>query len=264
MASIKKKSSGGGGGANWMDTYGDMVTLLLCFFVLLYSISTIDASKWMLVVQSFNRDALVNPQDTPPGPVGSDTGSGGQGLPATTEEALDELFEFLQTNVASDDIVVSRGDGYVFVSFAEAVFFGPDSSALRREGALVLDQMIPALTKCAPNIDELKVIGHTAQANPNRHNNVVTDRQLASARATSVVIHLQQNISNELLNPGRLVPEGMGEWRNVASNDTAEGKAKNRRVEMIISGKNLEDVLSDSYQQYQTILKSTGSINVPD
>ena len=44
MASIKKKSSGGGG-ANWMDTYGDMVTLLLCFFVLLYSISTIDQDK---------------------------------------------------------------------------------------------------------------------------------------------------------------------------------------------------------------------------
>ena len=57
MASIKKKSSGGGG-ANWMDTYGDMVTLLLCFFVLLYSISSIDQTKWMLVVQSFNKDAL--------------------------------------------------------------------------------------------------------------------------------------------------------------------------------------------------------------
>ena len=45
MASIKKKSSGGGG-ANWMDTYGDMVTLLLCFFVLLYSMSSIDEAKW--------------------------------------------------------------------------------------------------------------------------------------------------------------------------------------------------------------------------
>ena len=46
MASLKKKKSGGGG-ANWMDTYGDMVTLLLCFFVLLYSISSIDEQKWM-------------------------------------------------------------------------------------------------------------------------------------------------------------------------------------------------------------------------
>ena len=38
---MKKKKSGGGG-ANWMDTYGDMVTLLLCFFVMLYSMSTLD------------------------------------------------------------------------------------------------------------------------------------------------------------------------------------------------------------------------------
>ena len=43
----KKRS--GGGGANWMDTYGDMVTLLLCFFVLLYSMSTIDQEKWMMI-----------------------------------------------------------------------------------------------------------------------------------------------------------------------------------------------------------------------
>ena len=64
MASIKKKS-GGGGGANWMDTYGDMVTLLLCFFVLLYSISTVDQNKWILLVQSFNKDALVNVDDQP-------------------------------------------------------------------------------------------------------------------------------------------------------------------------------------------------------
>ena len=59
MASLKKKKSGGGG-ANWMDTYGDMVTLLLCFFVLLYSISSIDEQKWMWVVKSFNENAALN------------------------------------------------------------------------------------------------------------------------------------------------------------------------------------------------------------
>ena len=64
---LKKKKGGGEGGANWMDTYGDMVTLLLCFFVLLYSMSTIDQEKWMLIVQSFNKTALVSTDDTPRG-----------------------------------------------------------------------------------------------------------------------------------------------------------------------------------------------------
>jgi len=56
---MKKRRSGGGGGggANWMDTYGDLVTLLLCFFVLLYSISTLDQAKWIMIVKSFNPDA---------------------------------------------------------------------------------------------------------------------------------------------------------------------------------------------------------------
>ena len=50
---IKKKSSGGGG-ANWMDTYGDMVTLLLCFFVLPYSMSNLSEDKYKALVMSFN------------------------------------------------------------------------------------------------------------------------------------------------------------------------------------------------------------------
>ena len=49
----KKQQPDEGGGANWMDTYGDLVTLLLCFFVLLYSFSSVDAEKWQQVVMSF-------------------------------------------------------------------------------------------------------------------------------------------------------------------------------------------------------------------
>ena len=69
------KKKGGGGGANWMDTYGDMVTLLLCFFVLLYSMSTIDQEKWMLIVQSFNKDAEISIDDSPAAPTATTTPS---------------------------------------------------------------------------------------------------------------------------------------------------------------------------------------------
>lgn len=54
---MKKRGKSQESGANWMDTYGDLVTLLLCFFVLLYSISTIDQAKWVQIVKSFNPEA---------------------------------------------------------------------------------------------------------------------------------------------------------------------------------------------------------------
>ena len=52
-------------GGSWMDTYGDLVTLLLCFFVLLFSFSTIDAAKWEALVQSFSGSAGVISDHSP-------------------------------------------------------------------------------------------------------------------------------------------------------------------------------------------------------
>ena len=113
MASIKKKS-GGGGGANWMDTYGDMVTLLLCFFVLLYSISSIDEAKMMIIVKSFNKDAVVSVDDRPEGPEGDQDNTGGNDMPMTQDEvevAMEDLLTFLQAAAkTSDAISVTSGD----------------------------------------------------------------------------------------------------------------------------------------------------------
>jgi chemotaxis protein MotB len=54
------------------------------------------------------------------------------------------------------------------------------------------------------------------------------------------------------VDPARLISEGMGQWRPVADNATAEGRAQNRRVEMIISGRNLDEEMKTSLQQYST------------
>ena len=78
---MKKKHSGGGG-ANWMDTYGDMVTLLLCFFVMLYSMSSMDQQKWMALVESFNPDAQTQ-----------QTSGGSQSTDQLTQERLKDLID---------------------------------------------------------------------------------------------------------------------------------------------------------------------------
>ena len=231
---LKKKKGGGEGGANWMDTYGDMVTLLLCFFVLLYSMSTIDQEKWMLIVQSFNKTALVSTDDTPRGPEGDGEQEDGGGMPATTEmdSAMEEFYEFLQTYAAS-----ASGDGE-----------DSSKSDLRPEGKAILDDIIPALEEVAPYIDELRVSGHTASAQ-GRYD-VKWDYELSSMRAVEVVAYMLQNSAE--LDPARVQAMGYGQWRPVAGNDDESERTKNRRVEMTISGKDLENTLSDSITQYYT------------
>ena len=260
MASIKKKSSSGGG-ANWMDTYGDMVTLLLCFFVLLYSMSTIDQEKFMLIVQSFNKDAIVSEDETPRGPQGEGDDDLGDGMPATTEDEnpLDELYEFLQTYAASQategeegsPISVTMGDGYIYIAFSNAIFFNGDRYNLLPAGQTVLDGILPALDQAAPYIDEIVVSGHTATAQGEY--SLRKDLTLSSNRANEVVIYLLEH--SNALDPARVLPRAYGQWRPVAPNDLESDRARNRRVEMMITGVDLEEHMPDSIQQYYTTIQ---------
>ena len=149
--------------------------------------------------------------------------------------------EFTQSQ--SQNITVQQGGGKIYISFNQAVFFDGESSVLRPESYPVLDSVIEMLTGVKSSIDEIRVLGHTAQASANRPNRVSVDRSLASERATNVVIYIQEHSQ---LDPGRLISEGIGQWRPVASNDTREGRAANRRVEMIISGR---DLAAEQFQQ---------------
>ncbi len=259
MAGIKRKRSSGGG-ANWMDTYGDMVTLLLCFFVLLYSMSTIDQNKWQMVVESFNRSNPASEQDPAFGLPGLEGQGSGEGLPLTeaeVEQALEKLYlhmqNYAQTQQSGTTVSVSKGDGYVFISFNDAVFFDGDSYVLRQDGRAALDAIVPALAEAGPYIDELRVLGHTAQAASDRANDPTADRFLAANRSTVVLLYLQENIGRETLDPARIVGVQYGQWRPIASNDSQESRTQNRRVELIIAGRDVESQLSDSVKQYYSI-----------
>lgn len=262
---MKKRKSGGG--ANWMDTYGDMVTLLLCFFVLLFSMSTLDQRKWELLVQSFNPDAIPTVTQT-------DGNKGPNADPATAAEAqqdidqqMNELFEKLQEYVeqqgAGENISVTQGDGYIFISFNDVIFFDGNSPVLREDGKLVLDDIGTLLAPEAGAIDELRILGHTARVTVDEPNNARIDRTLSSNRAVEVLLYLQDM---DIIDPARLVSMGYGEWRPVSGNGDGEERAHNRRVEMIITGKNLMDSLGDSIEQYYTLsgVEPPASDGAPD
>lgn len=265
---MKRNKKSGGGGANWMDTYGDMVTLLLCFFVMLYSMSRVDESKWIALVQSFNPDYAVDEpsQIVVPGEIANEPVTD---LPSAltqdqVEAALEGLYVSMSEYVASaglqDMVSLSKGSGYVFISFDDTIFFDGDSYVLKDGGKAILDQIAVPLAEASESINEIRVLGHTAQASPDRPNYVDVDRFLSSDRATVVTIYLQEK---NIIDPARLVSVGYGQWRPIASNDTAETRAQNRRVELIISGIQPDSTEGDSLEQYYTI-RGEEAVNVTE
>jgi len=268
---VKKKKSGGG--ANWMDTYGDMVTLLLCFFVLLYSMSTISQDNWKALVMSFNPKALETPTANTGGD-GPDADEDEAGMPVTeigsnvtqqeVDEKIEQLYQALKEYAGQEgnqeSISVTKGDGRIFIRFNQTSFFDGDSYVLKPESLPILDKVSELLTVAKDAIDEVRVLGHTAQDVPNRPNDPKIDRFLSSNRATNVVYYVQ---THSEVDPARLISEGLGQWQPVAPNDTSEGRAQNRRVEMVISGRDLEEELSEIIQQYTTVPETDDGTDGP-
>lgn len=256
-----KRKKGGEGGANWMDTYGDMVTLLLCFFVLLYSISSVDEKKWLALVQSFNPNAIYDLTETSGEGGASAEDYEGMGMEEQNaemeqeeiDEAIEQLYQALiqytQSSSAESSIDIVKGDGYVFISFDDAVFFNGDSYVLRDEGVQLLTNICSILDGKRDFIDEIRVMGHTAQANPDRPNTPMVDRFLSSNRATEAAVFLQQHTQ---IKGERIVTVGYGQHRPIDSNATAETRSHNRRVEIVITGLNVEDMMGDAVEQYYT------------
>ena len=272
---MAKKKKGGGGGANWMDTYGDMVTLLLCFFVLLYSMSTISEDKWKAIVQSFNPAGTPTDLDSVHGGSGpsADENLGGGVFDDPNAAAQDEINKMLeQMEAALKEIAANEGlesaisvelaGGKIYVKFSDTVFFGGNSSVLKPEAKEILLKVCAVLDEGKDAIEEIRVQGHTAQASDTTPNETEGDRQLASARATNVVIFIQDNSS---IFPGRFISEGYGQWRPIDDNQGEEGKAPNRRVEMVISGVDLENSeLSEALSKFESLSSSTGAGGAED
>lgn len=225
---------------NWMDTYGDMVTLLLCFFVLLFSISTVDAQKWVMVVKSFNPAAAESisqlVQEDPSEQKGQQAVGQKSGGLMTDEKSFDQIYwsmkKFVEDNKLEESIEVKKGKDFTFIIFRNNIFFNGDSYVLRQEGKDILDVLCNAITPVADQVGEIRVMGHTNQANPNKPNPIVGDRFLSSNRATQVLVYIE---TKNLVDGKKLFSMGYGQHYPIAPFVTEADRAKNRRVEIYIA-----------------------------
>lgn len=236
MARRKRDKGGGSSGPNWMDTYGDMVTLLLCFFVLLVATADTNKDKWAILVKSINPESgkisqIVDMMAENPGEYAVSGGVEQEEMDAT-DKLYYALKQYIDKSGLQDAVSVTKGDTFEFVTFDSTVFFQPNSYQIQQSGKKVLDGFGEIIAPMKKDIDEIRILGHTSQASAEMAYDLHHDRYLASNRADAVLLYIQDK---NIIEPEKLVSIGYGQYRPIAGFDTAEGRSKNRRVEMIIS-----------------------------
>lgn len=251
-----------GGVAAWVLTFADLMSLLMAFFVLLYSMSEVDKAKFDEFGQSM-RQALGKPvklnadiEDVDP-ELAPTPEQVKEQIAKTTQDA-EELKKLLEPQIADKKVEIEQHGQVIMIRMLQQGVFGSGNSTLQ-------DDFIPVLEKISEKLNiidgDLIVSGHT-------DNVPVTGKyrsnwELSAARAYSVIEVLQ---TMHGIPENRFVLRGFGSTRPQADNDTAENRALNRRVEIMIDQRvTLEDAqankLNDLQKTADKMLNEKGSFD---
>ena len=218
----------------WVVTFGDLMSLLMCFFVLLLSFSEMDRNKYRIVSGSMkNAFGIQRKKPVFESPKGQKMISKEfdqaivlvkvQDVIDPIKQELEEEFKEFQSSV---EIEVEEDE--VTIRMMGEATFDTGQAKLRREFAPLLLKIGEVLSKTR---GEIIIAGHTDNV-PLIGGKFRSNLGLSMARAGTVAEFLLKSTS---IDPKRLSTMGFGEYRPLASNDTAEGRRKNRRVEIIVS-----------------------------
>ena len=261
MSKLKKKEGDSADAGTWLTTYGDLMTNLLCFFVLLFSMATIDKQKFETLANALRSSYIhrasgdmlrsnmgksiltvnfVNPDDTGDKKVDKERyiEPAEEIILDDTEiierKKLEKAKEQLELDIEklgiSDLVEVIDERDYLLIRLNSQVLFESGSAEILSEGKRTLDALGKSLI---PLENEILIQGHTDNV-PINTPLFPSNWELSTKRATNVVIYLIESLN---LDPEKLTATGNGEHRPIADNDTAEGRQKNRRIEIMIQKK---------------------------
>lgn len=210
----------------WLLTYSDMITLLLALFIIMYGMSSVDAGK--VKEMSKGLEQVLNHG-------GVSTDIGGQG--AVPAENLDKVYTDLNNYIAEHDleqmIDLTNTGASITIHLKDAMLFKPDTAALLPESMPVIQEISSSLESIYGDINHITITGNTADLGNRDAANEADSWQLSVNRAVAVL----NQMTAMGLQPDKMSIEGNSHYNPVASNDTEEGRARNRRVQITITGR---------------------------
>lgn len=260
----RKKKEEPRGGASWMNTFADLMNLLLCFFVMLFAMSTVDAEKFEALAASLqNSFSIFSSGSAPVGDgimvssgvtqlefldnyYNQGAGSSGeeeeeeqqteQDLKAEYEEAAleesekmaEEIEKRLEELQIADQVEVESNAQYVMLTLNGALLFDTGKSEIREDALPLVDKLSTILQSYDSN--RIYIEGHTDNV-PIHNDKYENNDILSSYRAHSVKDYV---LSKTSLDAAKIRATGCGEYNPIADNSTPEGRARNRRVEIKI------------------------------
>lgn len=250
------------GAPAWQSTFADLMNLLLCFFVMLFSMSTVDAQKFELLAASFNQTfsifsagataigegvlvslgvSQLNELDEYINSTGRD--SEGDAIPKNLESAADmmeeaklkeseelagKIEEALDEKNLGNEVDIEFTAQYVQLTLNGALLFDSGSVEIKEEALPLMNQLGIILQRFSEG--DIEIEGHTDNV-PMSGAKYSNNDELSSGRALSVFYYLKENTT---LDTSRIKHSGRGEYVPIADNSTEEGRAQNRRVEIKI------------------------------
>lgn len=250
------ESEGGGGGApGWMATFADLVTLLMCFFVLLFAMSSTQQESFKELVQSLKsalgvqqvpeagtREGLMMPVPEAPEEASEEKKSEavdevGAMVQKEVDEIVSNVRELIMFNQLGGMVKVDGDERGATITISDVILFPPGESTMNQDGLNIMKKIATVLAQFNYHI---KIAGHTDNT-PIHTAEYPSNWELSANRACEVVRFL----ADSGIDPAQMSAEGYAEFKPIAQNTTPESRAQNRRVEIVYERRQIEETIFD-------------------
>ncbi|ERI95520.1 putative chemotaxis protein MotB [Clostridiales bacterium oral taxon 876 str. F0540] len=235
----------------WLLTYSDLITLLMIFFIVMYSFSNLDKQKYKQIAAGLGK-AMGGGGYTL---IGEDSGTAidetwmnqdtnivNMEEESKLEKMKDIIDNYLKESGLSESVVTKVEERGLVLSFKDSLFFDSGKADIKTEQVKKLVEIGRILNQPLINDSYIRVEGHTDNVPINTYL-FKSNWDLSVIRASNVA---QLLITQSGIKPGRISATGYGEFRPRSSNNTEEGKANNRRVDIIIMNTKFNEVENNS------------------